>query len=261
MKIVMNLFCNALEAMPKGGQLTINTENRLLDKEYVGYECIPVGEYVVLSVKDNGIGMTSLEFQRIFEPFYTNKIMGRSGTGLGMAIVWGAIKDHKGFIDINSAPERGTQFTLYFPASREALPEKEETELKHFMGKGQSVLVVDDMEEQRILATQILEMLNYQVDVAGSGEEAVEKCQEHEFDLIILDMIMPGGIDGLATYEKISNINFGQRAIIASGFSDSLSVRRAQAFGAGIYLKKPYTVQSLAQAVYHELEGSSLPYY
>lgn len=253
-KILMNLFCNAMEAMPEGGQLTIFTANRFLDREYVGYEYIPNGEYAVLSIEDTGVGMSSSEIKRIFEPFYTNKVMGRSGTGLGMAIVWGAIKDHKGFIDINSEQGKGTQFILYFPTSRETLPQKEETVVQSFLGRGQRVLVVDDMEEQRILAAQILEMLGYQVAVVSSGEEAVEKCQENEFDLIILDMIMPGGMDGLATYEMISNINFGQRAIIASGFSDSLSVRKAQSFGAGMYLKKPYTVQSLAQAVYNELD-------
>lgn len=253
LKIVMNLFCNAMEAMPTGGKLTILTENIFLDKEHVGYECIPVGKYVVISFDDTGVGMSSTEIKRIFEPFYTNKIMGRSGTGLGMAIVWGAIKDHKGFIDVSSEPGKGARFTLYFPTSREAVPEKEEAALQNFLGRGQKILVVDDLDEQRVLATQILELLGYQVDVASSGEEAVEKCQKTEFDLIILDMIMPDGMDGLATYEEINTINAGQRAIIASGFSDSLSVRRAQAFGAGMYLKKPYTVQSLAQAVYHEL--------
>jgi two-component system cell cycle sensor histidine kinase/response regulator CckA len=252
-KILMNLFCNGIEAMPQGGTLTILSENRFLDKEYVGYECIPVGEYAVISVDDTGIGIPSSEIKKIFDPFYTNKIMGRSGTGLGMAIVWGAIKDHKGFIDINSAPGTGTRFTLYFPSSREIIPEKEEAVLQNFMGSGQSLLVVDDMEEQRILASQILELLGYQVDIASSGDEAVEKCQKNEFDLIILDMIMPDGMDGFETYKKISAINFGQRAIIASGFSDSSSVRQTQAYGAGMYLKKPYTVESLAQAVCHEL--------
>ena len=252
-KILMNLFCNAVEAMPQGGKLTIFTENRFLEKKHVGYEFIPVGEYVMISVGDTGVGMSTSEIKRIFEPFYTNKIMGRSGTGLGMAIVWGAIKDHKGFIDVNSEPGKGTQFTLYFPISREAILEKEETKWQDYQGRGQKILVVDDMEEQRFLATQILELLGYQVDAASSGEEAVEKCRETAFDLIILDMIMEDGMDGLATYKKINTITSGQKAIIASGFSDSVSVRRAQEFGAGMYLKKPYTVKSLAQAVYHEL--------
>ena len=253
LKILMNLFYNAVEAMPRGGILTIRTENRFLDQELVGYEFIPVGEYATLSVEDTGIGMSPSELKRIFEPFYTNKIMGRSGTGLGMAVVWGSIKDHKGFIDVDSERGKGTLFTLYFPISREALPEKKEIMLQSFLGKGQKILVVDDLAEQRILATNILELLGYVVDVASSGEEAVEKCQETEVDLLLLDMIMPGGMDGLATYQKIKSFKQNLKAVIASGFSDSESVRKAQELGAGMYLKKPYTVQSLTQAVYHEL--------
>ena len=118
-KILMNLFCNAVEAMPACGKLTIVTENRFFEKEYAGYETIPAGEYAVISVADNGIGMSPAEIKRIFEPFYTNKILGRSGTGLGMSVVWGSLKDHKGFIDVRSESGFGTRFTLYFPASRE----------------------------------------------------------------------------------------------------------------------------------------------
>ncbi len=252
-KILMNLFCNALEAMPEGGNLALTTENRSFDKEYIGYEYIPAGEYAVLSIEDSGVGMSFLEIKRIFEPFYTNKILGRSGTGLGMAVVWGAIKDHKGFIDILSEPGKGTLFTMYFPISRETLPEKTETVLQNFMGKGEKILVVDDMEEQRILAVQILHLLGYVVDVASSGEEAVQKCRESTFDLIILDMIMPGGMDGYATYERIKTFKEVQKAIIVSGFSDSRNVQKAQESGAGTYLKKPYTITSLAQAVSQEL--------
>jgi two-component system, cell cycle sensor histidine kinase and response regulator CckA len=256
-QIVMNLFSNALEAMPGGGQVTLATENRYLDKEYIGYECVPAGEYTLLSIDDTGVGMSSLEIKRIFEPFYTNKILGRSGTGLGMAVVWGAIKDHKGFIDILSEPGKGTLFTMYFPISREALPEKKEAVLQSFMGKGEKILAVDDMEEQRILAVQILHLLGYVVDVASSGEEAVKRCRDGAFDLIILDMIMPNGMDGFATYERIKTFRNVKNAIIVSGFSDSRNVQKAQEYGAGMYLKKPYTITSLAQAVSHELAADT----
>ncbi|MGB3211403.1 MAG: response regulator [Desulforhopalus sp.] len=252
-KILMNLFCNAVEAMPRGGKLTILTENRCLEKEHFGYEIIPGGEYAVIAVEDTGVGMSAAEIKRIFEPFYTNKILGRSGTGLGMAVVWGTLKDHNGFIDIDSEPGKGTLFTLYFPAVREVIPEKEEMELQNYLGRGERILVVDDMEEQRVLATQILELLGYAVDTASSGEEAVKKCRESEFHLIILDMIMPGGMDGLTTYKQINASREGQKIVIASGFSNSLRVRRAQESGAGMYLKKPYTIKALAEAVYHEL--------
>ena len=124
------------------------------------------------------------------------------------------------------------------------------------MGKGQMILVVDDMAEQRNLAKNTQQLLGYKVELACSGEDAVVKCRGTEFDLIILDMIMPGGMDGLATYEKINTIKVGQKAVIASGFSDTVSFRTAREIGAGMYLKKPYTVASLAKALHHELAAS-----
>ena len=256
-KVLMNIFVNGVEAMPGGGILTIRTENQFLDVDYTGYELIPRGEYSVLRISDTGIGMSVSEINRIFEPFYTSKIMGRSGTGLGMAVVWGTIKDLNGFIDISSAPGKGTEFSLYFPMTREEIVESDIVELQSYKGNGQNVLVIDDMEEQRELATRILILLGYNVKAVSSGEEAIEICSSQHFDLLILDMIMPGGMDGCTTYEKISSIRPGQKAIIASGFSDDTSVRKAQALGAGAYIKKPYTVEFFARAIYQELEAGA----
>ena len=252
-KVLMNVFVNGVEAMPGGGALSIITENRFLDLEYTGFEDIPRGGYSVLKIVDTGIGMSVSEINRIFEPFYTSKIMGRSGTGLGMAVVWGTIKDLNGYIDISSTPGKGTEFVLYFPTTREEIPESDIIELQNYRGDGQNVLVIDDMEEQRELASRILVLLGYNVETVSSGEQAIETCTRQKFDLLILDMIMPGGIDGCVTYEKISAIRPGQKAIIASGFSDNTSVRRAQELGAGAYIKKPYTVESLARAIYQEM--------
>ena len=170
-----------------------------------------------------------------------------------MAVVWGTIKDLNGYIDIISAPGKGTEFVLYFPATRQKIAESDSIELRSYKGNGQKVLVIDDMEEQRDLASRILILLGYSVTAVSSGEEAVDLCSAQRFDLIILDMIMPGGMDGGATYEKISELRPGQKAVIASGFSDNNSVRRAQDLGAGVYIKKPYTVESLAKAIYQEL--------
>lgn len=256
-KVLMNIFVNGVEAMPGGGVLAISTENRFLDTEYNGFEVIPRGDYSVLTIVDTGFGMSVSEINRIFEPFYTSKIMGRSGTGLGMAVVWGTIKDLIGFIDISSAPGKGTEFTLYFPTTREEIPESDIVELQSYRGNGQNVLVIDDMEEQRELASRILVLLNYNVEAVSSGEKAVEVCSNQRFDLLILDMIMPGGMDGCDTYEKISEMRPGQKAIIASGFSDNTSVRKAQELGAGAYIKKPYTVESLARAIYQELAATA----
>jgi len=253
LNVLMNIFVNGVEAMPGGGELAICTENQTLDIEHTGFEVIPRGEYCVLKISDTGIGMSVSEVNRIFEPFYTSKVMGRSGTGLGMAVVWGTIKDLNGYIDIRSAPGKGTEFVLYFPASRQEIPESDSIELKSIKGNGQKILVIDDMEEQRDLASRILILLGYSVTAVASGEEAVELCNTQRFDLLVLDMIMPGGMDGGVTYEKISEFRPGQKAVIASGFSDNTSVRRAQDLGAGLYIKKPYTVEVLARAVYQEL--------
>ncbi len=257
LKVLMNIFVNGVEAMPGGGRLSIYTENQFLDSEYYGFEVIPRGEYAVLRISDTGVGMSVSEINRIFEPFYTSKVMGRSGTGLGMAVVWGTIKDLNGFVDISSAPGKGTEFTLYFPATREEIPESSIIDLQSFRGDGQKVLVIDDMEEQRELACAILVLLGYDVQAVSSGEKAIKVCSGQSFDLLVLDMIMPGGLDGCDTYEKIAAIRPGQRAIIASGFSDNTTVRKAQQLGAGVYIKKPYTVESLARAISHELAVSA----
>ena len=255
-KILMNLLSNSVEAMHGGGVLSISTENKLLEQEYIGYEAIPAGEYVLLVVIDTGVGMSDDELSRIFEPFYTSKVMGRSGTGLGMAVVWGAVKDHNGYTDVHSTVDHGTSFSLYFPVTREILVKEEQMDIKALAGTGQKILVVDDMAEQRHIASQILELLGYSVEVASSGEEAVEKCRQTDYDLLILDMIMPGGMDGCATYQQICLIRPEQKAVIASGYSDTKHVKKAQELGAGAYIKKPYTVNKLAKAISRELAAS-----
>lgn len=256
-KILMNFFTNGVEAMPEGGTLTISTKNVRLQKEYAGYEIIPPGDFATLTITDTGIGMSTGEINRVFEPFYTSKIMGRSGTGLGMAVVWGTVKDHDGYIDIKSKPGQGTTFTVYIPTTTEPMLEQAQSTLQDYLGNGEKILVVDDLEEQRSLTRGILDNLGYQADVAASGIEAIEKSKKQAYDLLILDMIMPGKYDGFSTYETIKSSHPKQKAIIVSGFSETSRVKKAQALGAGIYLKKPYTVEILATAIYRELNGVS----
>jgi CheY-like chemotaxis protein len=254
-KTIMNLVANAAEAMPKGGVTAITTANRYLDRPVPGYENISEGDYVVLSVSDTGEGISSADIKRIFEPFYTKKIMGRSGTGLGLSVVWGTVKDHHGYVDVQSEERKGSSFTLYFPASREDLSgEAVHASLSEYMGKGESVLIVDDVEGQRDLATRILRKLNYKASSVASGEEAVDYLKTNRADLIMLDMIMDPGMDGLETYRQILQFNPGQRAIIVSGFSETERVISAQAIGAGSYVKKPYLVETLGLAVRQELD-------
>jgi len=258
-KTVMNLVSNACEAMPEGGQILIETQNRYFDVPPDGHENFREGDYVVLSVSDTGIGIAPDEINRIFEPFYTKKVMGRSGTGLGMAVVWGAVKDHNGHIDVESLPGEGTTFTITFPATREQLAaESKDIRIENFRGNGERILVVDDVPEQREVASKILSSLGYEVSLAASGEEAVQFMSANSAELVLLDMIMhTGKLDGLETYREITRLHPQQKAIITSGFSETKRVKKAQKLGAGQYVRKPYTLQKIGLAVKKELVAAS----
>ena len=254
-KAIMNLVSNAAESMNDGGDILISTQNRYLDRLISGYENVDEGEYVTLTVTDTGEGISEEDMKRIFEPFYTKKKMGRSGTGLGMAVVWGTVKDHNGYIDLQSVNGKGTTFTLYFPISRkEKLDDKSSISSEAYMAKGETILVVDDVEEQRIVVSQILKKLGYKFTAVSSGEEAVEYMKKNSADLLILDMIMDPGIDGLETYKKILTLYPNQKAIITSGFSETGNVKEAQRLGAGAYIKKPYSFEKIGRAIRDELD-------
>jgi signal transduction histidine kinase/ActR/RegA family two-component response regulator len=257
-KAVMNLAANAVEAMEAGGCLRIAVKYVSHEAPLGGYEKIPPGDYVVLSVEDDGMGIEPKALDRIFEPFYTTKTMGRSGTGLGMAVVWGTVKDHGGFIDIHSKTGEGTRFDLYLPATRKAhQAESKPLPVAAYMGSGERILVVDDTAEQREIAGQILSALGYQVTAVSSGEAAVIHLDTHPVDLILIDMLMPPGIDGLETYRRIVQRHPGQKALIVSGFSHNERVRQAQGLGAGQFIQKPYRMEILGRAVRGELDGGT----
>jgi two-component system cell cycle sensor histidine kinase/response regulator CckA len=257
-KTVMNLITNAAEAMPDGGEIRLSTGNCYMDNPMHGFETVPEGEYVRLRVADTGIGIPSQDLEKIFEPFYTKKQMGRSGTGLGMAVVWGTVKDHGGFIDARSIEGQGTVFDLYFPITRADEDRSvEELPIDRYRGNGESVLVVDDIKEQRDLAAFMLKRLDYRVDTVPSGEAAVEYVRETTVDILVLDMIMTPGMDGLDTYRRILAASPGQKAIITSGFSESDRVLETQALGAGRYIKKPYRMEEIGMALREQLEGAS----
>lgn len=253
-KTVMNLISNAAEALPSGGTVRLSTRNQYLDRPVKGYDDIEIGDYVVLSVSDNGIGISQNDLNRIFEPFFTKKVMGRSGTGLGMSVVWGTVKDHRGYINVESGEGKGSVFSLYFPMTRKEPVEEEDSGLLNAcQGNGESILLVDDARDQREIASAILSSMGYSVTAVSSGEDAIHTVKENSFDLIVLDMIMDPGMDGLDTYRKILEIKPDQRAIIASGYSETDRVKEAQRLGAGIYVQKPYTMQKLGMAVKEEL--------
>ena len=253
-KAVMNLVSNAWEAVKGPGNVSISTENRYVDRPLRRYDDVKMGEYVVFGVADDGPGISPGDLERIFEPFYTKKVMGRSGTGLGLAVVWNVVQDHGGYIDIESS-DGGTTFELYFPITRMEISDKDvSTPVKRLEGKGETILIVDDEENQREINSRMLDALGYRPKAVSSGEEAVEYLKDNSVDLLLLDMIMDPGINGFETYERIKKIHPHQKAIVVSGFAETDIVKKAQMLGAGEYLKKPITLERLARAVKEELE-------
>jgi len=252
-KVVMNLVSNASEAIDDSGNVIISTMNRYLNRPQRGYDLVDIGEYVVLSVSDNGSGISSDDLERIFEPFYTKKVMGRSGTGLGLAVVWNTVQDHRGYIDVAS-DESGTTFELYFPISRAELSGNESLiPIEDYKGNGETILVVDDVKSQREISCQMLEKLGYKAKAVSSGQEAVAYLKENPLDLLLLDMIMDPGISGRETYERIIKFHPNQKAIIVSGFAETDGVRETQKLGAGKYIKKPLTLEKIGLAIKDEL--------
>jgi PAS domain S-box-containing protein len=255
-KTVLNLAQNAAEAMPEGGDLTIETRNQYLDRPLSGYDDMSEGDYVVLAVSDTGQGISPEDRGRIFEPFYTKKKMGRSGTGLGLAVVWGTVKDHRGFINVQSEEGKGSTFSLYFPVTmREKTAHSRSVPRTDYLGRGETILVVDDVGEQRELVTRMLTKLGYRVSCAASGEEALDWLRNSRADLLVLDMIMDPGIDGLETYKRVLAIHPAQKAIIVSGFSETERVREAQSLGVGGYVRKPYVMEKIGAAIRRELDN------
>jgi signal transduction histidine kinase/CheY-like chemotaxis protein len=252
-KAVMNLVSNASEAIEGSGNVIISTMNSYLDRPQRGYDLVNIGEYVVLSVSDNGSGISSDDIERIFEPFYTKKVMGRSGTGLGLAVIWNTVQDHRGYIDVVS-DKSGTTFELYFPISRDELAGNDSSiPIEDYKGDGETILVVDDVASQREISCKMLDKLGYKAKAVSSGQEAVAYLKENTIDLLLLDMIMDPGISGRETYERIIAFHPNQKAIIVSGFTETDEVRETQKLGAGKYIKKPLTLEKIGLAIKEEL--------
>jgi len=205
---------------------------------------------------DDGPGISTGDLKRVFEPFYTKKKMGRSGTGLGLTVVWNVMQDHKGYIDVTTG-ENGTTFALYFPITRDAVLKKDlPLSIDAYKGNGEKILVVDDVASQREISCKVLDTLGYTATSVSSGEEAVEYLNNNAVDLLVLDMIMDPGINGHETYKRVIKNHPDQKAIIVSGFSETDDVKKTQTLGAGKYIKKPLTIEILGIAVKEELEKS-----
>ncbi|MBI9077434.1 MAG: response regulator [Desulfatibacillum sp.] len=254
-KSIMNLVSNAAEAMPQGGDIHISTTNSHVNQLQTDNKAMAPGDYAMLMITDTGIGIDEADLTRIFEPFYTKKKMGRSGTGLGMAVVWGTVQDHEGYIDVSSTPGKGATFVLRFPVTLEPLLDsQDDTSPADYQGSHESILVVDDMPQQLELASGILTRLGYRVRVAESGEKALQMLRESPADLVVLDTVMNSEMDGLEIHEKIRSLYPEQKAFITSGYFEPELVEKAKKAGIHQYLKKPFTIKSLGLAVKRELE-------
>lgn len=251
-KVFMNLIVNAFDAMPEGGELTVETSQQYLESLESGYDKVESHDYVRFRVRDTGMGIDPKDLDKIFEPYYSKKKMGTSGSGLGLSVVYGIVKDHKGYYDVFSTVGEGTEFILYFPVTSVEVEHWSDTETGY--GGKENVLVVDDVDDQRELASDLLSSLGYQVETASNGREAVEYLRNHSVDIMVLDMIMEKDFDGLDTYREIISLKSGQKAVIVSGFSATDRVQETQRLGAGQYIKKPFTREAIGKAVREELD-------
>ena len=249
-KVVMTLFVNAWQAMPGGGDLTIETCNAEIGEDHsLPYQVSP-GRYVRVSVSDTGMGMDEQTQQRVFDPFFTTKAMGR-GTGLGLATVYGIVKGHGGFIQVESAPGKGTTFTFFLPASgRRRRADREIPTAKGTVGAKKTVLVVDDEPANMEVTKEILEILNYDVRTACTGRAAITIFHEyHEaIDLIILDMIMPG-MGGGETFDRLKQIKPDVRVLLSSGYSLEGQAKDILNRGCLGFIQKPYKIEELARKI------------
>ncbi len=249
-RVISNLISNAREAMQDDGLLTIHTDRVRVHTPVGSYNRIEPGDYVRLRIGDTGCGIPPEIVDKIFDAFFTTKTK-RRGCGLGLSIVQSIVADHRGYVDMESKVGQGTTFEVYLPV---CLDTPEEKPVQPLRGGTEAILVVDDDDLQRDVVTQMLQKVGYKVQATASGEAAIAHLREHHADLLILDMIMPQGIDGAETYRRILEWRPDQRAIVLSGFSESERVREAQRLGAGAYLRKPVTLDRLAVAVREELD-------
>ena len=257
-KTIMNVVLNAAEAMPQGGLIQIRTRNQTIGGDDRRLKGEP-GEHAVLCVSDNGYGIAPEDIKKVFEPFFTKKVMGRSGTGLGMAIVWAAVQDLKGFIDIQSQVGRGTQVELFFPVTSEKnIPQPLKDMSSQPVGGGEMVLVIDSDGEHREIAHRMLERLGYQVITVESGDAALERLSQSVApDLVVIDMLMEQGLDGLEALKRILAFSPKQKIIVTGGFAGSDQVKKARELGAGAYLKKPYSLREIGTTVHQVLKSTT----
>jgi signal transduction histidine kinase/CheY-like chemotaxis protein/sensor domain CHASE-containing protein len=264
-KAMYNLILNAAEAVAetldgtkdKRGMIHISSHPGTIERTREGFETIPPGFYSVIEVTDNGPGIKHENLDRIFEPFFSKKVLGRSGSGLGLMVVWNTIKEFNGFIDIHTS-EKGTTFSLFLSAS-DTPPNLSLTPVVQSLvqGRNECVLIVDDNTDQREIALALFKQLGFKASAVDSGEAAIQLLKKQDFTFILLDMILEHGMDGDETFRLIHEFKPNQKAIIASGYSQTHQVKETLKLGATAFLKKPYSIQELSDAIHLTL-GTTL---
>jgi CheY-like chemotaxis protein len=258
-QVVMNLCINARDAMPQGGSLILDTANVDFDEQFCTMQPLArPGSYTMLSVTDSGTGMDAATLDRIFEPFFTTKEVGK-GTGLGLATIYGIVRQHNGFVQVYSEVGLGSNFRVYLPAADAAADVARVTEApQEVRGGTETLLVAEDHEGLRHLAVETLSGLGYDVIVANDGEQALAEFQRNRsrISLILLDVVMPK-LSGPEVYERICAETPGFPVVFATGYSaDIAMLQKAQARGLPI-LQKPYAPRDLARKIRETLDRQS----
>lgn len=253
-QVLLNLYVNASDAMPRGGDLYVQTENVIIQKDCAEVFHVEPGKYVKISVTDTGAGMEEAVKERIFDPFFTTKEMGR-GAGLGLASAYGIIKNHSGIINVYSEEGHGTTFNIYLPASEKEISEEKAPE-KDLINGSESVLIIDDEDMVIDVGEQLLEKMGYKVFTATSGVEAIEVYSKNsdKIDMVILDMIMPG-MSGSEVYENLRKIKPDIKVLLSSGYSINGNAQEILDRGCNCFIQKPFTLNDLSRKLREVLDG------
>ena len=247
-QFLLNLYVNAADAMPGGGDLFLKTIN-VVDMDLTGkpYKVKP-GNYVLLTVKDTGVGMDEETKERIFEPFFTTKGLA-TGTGLGMAAAYGIIEGHGGYIDVDSMKGEGTTFSIYLPATEKMIKEKKALSDELVRGKG-TVFLVDDEEMISDAGGQMLKYLGYEVLLANNGQEALElyKKNQDKIDMVLLDMVMPV-MGGGEAFDRMKEMNPNVKVLLSSGYSLEGEAKEILKRGCDAFIQKPFKLEELSQKI------------
>jgi CheY-like chemotaxis protein len=247
-QVLLNLYVNAWQAMPGGGDLYLQTENVILDENYVVPYDVEPGRFVKLSITDTGIGMDAATRQQIFDPFFTTKEKDR-GTGLGLASAYGIINNHGGIISVYSEPGEGTTFNIYLPATEKNIDNRQSSYQELIQGS-EVLLLVDDEEMILEIGKDMLEKLGYEVVVAGSGRKALEiyERDQNTIDMVLLDMIMPD-MSGSETYNRLKEINPAIKTLLSSGYSINGKAQEILNSGCQGFIQKPFNLTNLSQKI------------